>query len=91
MGESLIGLVDSALATGWITHALLTLRVVALFTMTPILHVIPVPGYVRAYLLLALSAAIAAGMAAPPLLEPMSWGMLMQAAIGELTLGATLG
>ncbi|HSW16096.1 MAG TPA: flagellar biosynthetic protein FliR [Ramlibacter sp.] len=82
----------SALGAPWVaTVLLLSARLAALLLMTPFLHAMPVPGVVKALLVLGLSSVLALPFlaAAPP--PPAGLGPLLQAFLGELAIGATLG
>lgn len=68
---------------------LLSLRVAAVFLMTPVLYAAPLPATVRLLLVLGLSVTLAAGFA--PAASLSASEHLLQRAIAELVLGATLG
>lgn len=70
---------------------LLSLRVAAVFVMTPVFYAVTVPPTVRALLLTSLSLAIAVGLQPEALPQSLSTGELLSAALSELALGATLG
>lgn len=75
----------------WVTTVLLlSLRLAAVFAMTPVLYAMPLPTTVRVLLLLTLAVALALGMpqAVPP---AAGFGPLLASALAELALGATLG
>lgn len=67
---------------------LVSVRLAAVFLMTPILYGITMPAVVRAMLVLGLSVALAAGLAARP--APLPAGELAAAMLGEAALGALL-
>jgi flagellar biosynthesis protein FliR len=69
---------------------LLSLRVAVVLGATPVLYAMPMPGRVRAVMVVALSVALAAGLQTgyPP--PPASTGQLIEAALIEVALGATL-
>jgi flagellar biosynthesis protein FliR len=82
----------SALGAPWIaTVLLLSARLAALLLMTPFLHAMPLPGVVKALLVLGLSCVLALPFleAAPP--PPAGLGALLQSLLCELAIGATLG
>ncbi len=67
---------------------LVSVRLAALFLMTPILYGITMPAVVRAMLILGLSLALAAGLAVRP--APLPAGTLAAAMLGEAALGALM-
>ncbi|USX18355.1 flagellar biosynthetic protein FliR [Oxalobacteraceae bacterium OTU3REALA1] len=67
---------------------LVSVRVAAVFLMTPILYGITMPAVVRAMLVLGLSLSIGAGLASPP--TPMVDSDLALAMFGEAALGAVM-
>lgn len=69
---------------------LLALRVAATFLMTPVLYAVPLPASVRMLLVLSLSIGLAAGLSVPSG-QWSGWSDYLQAAMAELSLGATLG
>jgi flagellar biosynthetic protein FliR len=69
---------------------LLALRVAAVLLMTPVFYAVPLPNMVRALLVVGLSVALAAGLPFQPAVS-MAWQDLLQTAIREVALGATLG
>jgi flagellar biosynthetic protein FliR len=80
---------DKGLA--WLAFvSLLALRVAATFLMTPVFYAAPLPISVRMLLVLCLSVALAAGLAAPPG-QWGGWSAFVSAALAEVALGATLG
>ncbi len=75
----------------WITTiGLLSLRLAAIFLMTPLLYAMPMPGMVRMFLVLGLSIALALGLSPSAASLPSNNDALFQAALSELILGATL-
>lgn len=75
---------------------LLSLRLAAVFLMTPLFHAMPLPGTVRVLLITGLAIILAAGflpLAAPahPVPELFDTAALVDAAVREVVLGATLG
>ncbi|HZN46920.1 MAG TPA: flagellar biosynthetic protein FliR [Ramlibacter sp.] len=81
----------SSLGAPWVTAVLLlSVRIGALFFMTPLLYAVPVPGAVRVLIVLALASAISLPLAST-VPTPLDLGVLLAAAAGELALGATLG
>lgn len=82
-----------ALETTWIAAVvLLSLRLAAVFLMTPILAAGAVPAPVRVLLILSLAAALVASLpvAATATTVPSGVGALVRAALTEVALGATL-
>lgn len=83
------GFPDAGLS--WATSTLLlSLRLSAILLMTPVLHAFGVPVTVRVLLVLGLSAVISAGYTFPSSMLPADLGSLLQAAVREIALGATL-
>lgn len=81
----------SFLGASWVTAVLLlSVRIAALFLMTPLLYAVPVPAPVRVLLVVALASAISLPLAGT-VQAPSGLGALLTAAAGELALGATLG
>jgi len=70
---------------------LLSLRVAAVFVMTPVFYAAAVPPTVRALLLIGLSMAVAVGLQPEALPQSLPMDELLSAAFSELALGATLG
>lgn len=68
---------------------LLSLRVATIFGMTPLLYAMPVPARVKVLLVIALSIAIANGLAAQPV-TPLDTSNWLVSALREIALGATL-
>lgn len=82
----------SALGLPWVAAVLLlSARLGALLMMTPVLHAVPVPGSIRVLLVLGLSAALALPLASAGTPLPPTLGGMVQAFLGELALGATMG
>lgn len=69
---------------------LLSLRVAAIFLMTPVLYATALPSSVRMLLILGLSVALASGLPAPGVTWS-GWSDFVIEAIAEVALGATLG
>jgi flagellar biosynthesis protein FliR len=69
---------------------LLSLRVAAVFLMTPVLYAIPMPGMVRMMFVLCISFAIAMGLAGSYAAPELDFAGLLMAALQEVVLGATL-
>lgn len=89
--SAMSSLAEQAMAGGrGVFVGLLSLRVAAIFLMTPLLYAAPMPPTVRVLLVMGLSVAIAAGFPAPAAL-PSGWGQILSGAMAELVLGATLG
>jgi|SRR5450830_35171 len=88
------GLASSlGLSAAWLTKVLLlSLRIGAVFMMTPLLAPASVPSIVRLLFILGLAAALSQALPAIALAEPELHGsvMLILAALTELALGATL-
>lgn len=88
--------VPSALALAgigadWLAfNSLLALRVAATFVMTPVLYAVPLPISVRLLLGLALSFALASGLAVPAG-QWIGGSDFLVPAMAELALGSTLG
>lgn len=84
----------SALGMPWVAAVLLlSARLGALLMMTPVLYAVPVPGSIRVLLVLGLSTVLALPLASAGVLLPLppSLGGMVQAFLGELALGATMG
>ena len=77
--------------TAWIAAVLLvSIRIGTVFIMTPVFGSMQMPGRIRVFLVLALSAAIVSATDTRALQVPAQVGDLVRAALGELTLGALL-
>jgi flagellar biosynthetic protein FliR len=75
----------------WVASVLLiATRLAALLLMTPVLHALPLPPSVRLLLVIALSAALAMPFAGATA-APADLATLLDAVLGELAVGATLG
>jgi flagellar biosynthetic protein FliR len=70
---------------------LLSLRMAAVFLMTPVLYALQLPGSVRLLLILSLAVVLTMGLPHPAAKVPNDWSNLWVAAGSELALGATLG
>lgn len=70
---------------------LVSLRVAAVFVMTPVFYAVSIPPTIRALMLTALSLAVAVGMHTPTVTDPWSMGDLMLAGLSEAALGASMG
>lgn len=69
---------------------LLSLRIAIVLAMTPVLYAMPMPGRVRAIVVIALAVALAAGLQKPAGAAVDGAGQWIQAALIEVALGATL-
>lgn len=69
---------------------LLSLRIAAVFLLTPVLYAMSMPPSVRMLLVLSLSVAIALGLSPIRHADNLPYGELLVAALTELALGATL-
>jgi len=80
---------QASFAKGLYPLMLLSLRVATVLGMTPLLYAMPVPARVKVLLLIALSVALANGLAAQPAttLEQANW---LDSALREIALGAVL-
>ncbi|WCM91100.1 flagellar biosynthetic protein FliR [Acidovorax sp. NCPPB 2350] len=78
------------LRAAWGTVFLPSLRIAVVLAMTPVLYGMPVPGRVRALLVLALSGAFGLALAPTVSWVPASFGELVQTAFVEVALGATM-
>lgn len=78
--------------SAWLTSVfLLSIRLATVFAMTPLLTAIPMPTRVRVLLVFGLSIVLAMGLpTASSGVLPTSMGSLVQAALAEFALGATL-
>lgn len=74
-----------------ITVLLLTLRLGAMFLMTPIIYAMAMPASMRAMLILVLAVLLTAGFPDARVAADMGLAGLMIAAFNELTIGAALG
>lgn len=82
----------SALGQGWITAVLLlSARIAALLLMTPVLYAVALPVVVRLLIVVGLASVIAMPFATPLAVAPAGAGALVQAALREAAVGATLG
>lgn len=69
---------------------LLSLRVAVVLGLTPVFYAMPIPGRVRAVMVVALSVVLAAGLQHETPTLVLSAGRLIEAALVEVALGATL-
>ena len=69
---------------------LLSLRIATVLAMTPVLYAMPMPGRVRAIVVIALAVALAAGLQRPVGIAVDGTGPWIRAAVVEMALGATL-
>jgi flagellar biosynthetic protein FliR len=69
---------------------LLSLRVAVVLGLTPVFYAMPIPGRVRAVMVVALSVVLAAGLQRETPTLVLSAGRLIEAALVEVALGATL-
>lgn len=82
----------SALGVPWVSAVLLlSARLAALFLMTPLLYAMPMPPSIRVLFVLGLATALAMPLADVTGRVPADLGGMVQAFLGELALGATLG
>lgn len=93
MPSVLLGQLAGPLGAAYLTTVfLLSLRVAAVFFLTPIFYSLPVPARSRILLVAALAVALAAGLAPPTVAAaPVEWSHVLSAASAEIMLGATLG
>lgn len=70
---------------------LLSLRMTAIFLMTPVFYALQIPRTVQVLLIFGLAGVLALGMGQPSAVLPQDEGGLMAAAATELALGATFG
>ena len=94
MGFEMAGTIEAAVPDPGLVLAvfLLSLRLSAVFFLTPVLHAFRVPATGRVLLVIGLAVGLALGM--PPAESPvlsMTAGQLITASFTELALGATLG
>jgi flagellar biosynthetic protein FliR len=76
----------------WVIAVLLcTLRVAALFMVTPVLQILGLPARVRVLLVLALSLALVTGMQLTPVTVPSDFPALLAACVKEAVLGGLMG
>ena len=79
--------------SGWMAHVLLvSLRIGALFVLTPLFGAAPLPGRVKAFLALALAAAMVGTMELPALDTGVltGTGAMVVASLSELVIGAAM-
>ena len=82
----------STLGAGWIlTVLLLSVRISALLLMTPLLYAAALPLLVRVLMALGFACVIALPFAGTGAAAPQDAGLLLQAVLRELVVGATLG
>jgi flagellar biosynthetic protein FliR len=82
----------SILGVPWVSAVLLLCaRLAALFLMTPLLYAVPMPGSVRVLFVLGLGTALALPFASGVAGLPTDLAGVIQAFLGEVALGATLG
>ena len=74
----------------WLKAFLPSLRLAVVLAMTPVLYAMPIPGRVRALLVIGLSCTMGQLLSLPPAAAVLSMGGLLQAACVEVALGIVL-
>jgi len=74
----------------WLKAFLPSLRLAVVLAMTPVLYAMPIPGRVRALLVIGLSWTMGQLLSLPPAAAALSMGGLLQAACVEVALGIVL-
>lgn len=74
----------------WLKAFLPSLRLAVVLAMTPVLYAMPIPGRVRALLVIGLSWTMGQLLSLPPAAPALSMGGLLQAACVEVALGIVL-